>query len=515
MSRVRGPGLWRCLAAALAVLLGLPLAGTVHAQSPEPAGAPAANRIWGLVFTKGGEAYAGFLRFVSARHSANWADSFQAEQSVGDEPFRAWANAFRDGAPSVRTVELKGYRITWNAGEDDFSSRSGDFPGSRVIRIPYGSLADLKGQPPRGPTLFLSIGLRAPGTNDGEAPRKPEHVWSGAGRGLILRYTEEWRSTTIEVEGLDGAHATVAFRDVESVSFDPPPDAGEPPSAPLFGTAVDRSGRSFTGFVNLNGDIVVESDILEGWLDGQRSRSIPLDGVRAVERVTVETGRGPSEGLRLTLAAGEVVELTPGRERRGSSIAVAVTDPGFGTVTIDWQAFSALHLHDPGGDAVRSAGCQGDRVGLAPTAFNYDTFGGGTPLRGTVVTGTGEAYEGRIRWGTMKEWSWDLLHGAMDGAELAVRFANIRSIERMVAPDPPPDPARTGTAPRGRIRVNLLDGRTCEMSVQGDVGPGDAGILVRPADDGTDEDRSGWRLIGWQDVRIVRFEHPGRQGPGS
>ncbi len=457
----------------------------------------------------------GFLRFVSARHSASWVDSFQAEQSVGDEPFRAWANASREGAPSVRTVELKGYRITWNTGEDDFSGRSGDFPGSRVIRIPYGSLANLRGQPPRERTLFLSIGLRGPGANDGETPQKPEHVWSGAGRGLILRYTEDWRGTTIEVEGPDGSHAAVAFKDVESVLFRPPPGAGEPPSAALFGTAVDRSGRSFTGFVNLNGDIVLESDTLERWFDGQSSGSIPLGGVRALERVTVETGRGPAEGVRVTLATGEVVELTPGRERRGSSVAVAVTDPGLGTVTMDWEAFSALRLHDPRGDAAGSAGCQGDRDGLAPTAFHYDTFDGGTPLRGTVVTGTGEAFEGRIRWGTLKEWSWDHLHGSMDGTELAVRFANIRSIERMAAPDLLPDPARAGDAPAGRIRVNLQDGRTCEMSVHGDVGPGDAGILVRPAHDGTDEDRSGWRLIRWQDVRIVRFEHPAGGVPGS
>ena len=515
MSGIRGPGLLPHLPVVLLCLLSSSLAGPVLAQSPEPAEAPAANRIWGVVFTKGGEGYAGFLRFVSARHSASWVDSFQAEQSVGDEPFRAWANAIRDGAPSVRTVELKGYRITWNTGEDDFSSRSGDFPGSRVIRIPFGSLADLRGQPPRGRTLFLSIGLRGPGANDGETPPKPELVWSGAGRGLILRYTDDWRSTTIEVEGLDGAHATVAFRDVESVAFQPPPGAGEPPSAPLFGTAVDRSGRSFTGFVNLDGNTVLESDILEGWFDGRSSRSIPLGDIRALERVTMETGRGPSEGLRVTLAAGEAVELAPGRERRGSSIAVAVTDPGLGTVTMDWEAFSALHLHDPDGDAAGSAGCLGDRVGSAPTALGYDSFDGGTPVRGTVVTGTGEEFEGRIRWGTLKEWSWDLLHGSMDGTELAVRFANVRSIERMAAPDQPPAPGGAGDAPAGRIRINLLDGRTCEVSVQGDIGPGDAGILVRPADDGTDEDRSGWRLIRWRDVRIVRFEHPGRGVPGS
>ena len=121
MFGIRGPGRLPHLPVVLLCLLSSSLAGPVLAQSAEPAGAPAANRIWGMVFTKGGEAYVGFLRFVSARHSASWVDSFQAEQSVGDGPFRAWANAIRDGAPSVRTVELKGYRITWNTGEDDFS----------------------------------------------------------------------------------------------------------------------------------------------------------------------------------------------------------------------------------------------------------------------------------------------------------------------------------------------------------------------------------------------------------
>ncbi|MCY4574513.1 MAG: hypothetical protein OXF01_17155 [Gemmatimonadetes bacterium] len=480
------------------------------------------------MFTKAGEQHEGFLRFASARHAASWVDSFQMEQSVEDQPFRAWAKASRGGAPSVRTVELKGYRITWNTDEDDFSRRSGDFPGSRVIRIPYGSLTQLRGQPPRGRTQFLTVQLRREGAGDGETPRRPEHVWSGARQSLILRYTEDWRGTTIEVEGPDDARATVAFRDVERVEFAVAPAGLAPGSGRLFGTMEDRSGNSFTGLVTWDGDKVLRADTLDGWFDGPLPRPIPLRDIRSIEGVGREAREGETGGARLTLATGEVFELTKDPGARGSPVAeIMVVDPGLGTVTVGWEDFGVLHFH---GAAQGPARPQGD--GAAPEAVGRTFFAASVPLRGTVVTDAGEEIAGRIRWSTLKEWSWDVLSASLGGTEMAVRFANIRSIEQLAVSDLPPDGTTAPTHRLGRVRVTLLDGRTYELLGHGDLGSGNTGILVWSAPPGGESDstagepdsaqapasdsgdagptgdaRPSWRLINWEDVRMVRFEH--------
>ena len=521
MLRLRDRRWWRCLPLVLVLLLNSPLTGPARGQSRERTGAQAADRIWGRVFTKAGEQHEGFLRFVSAQHAASWADAFQATQSVETEPLSTWANASRSGAPSVRTVELKGYRITWNTDEDDFSRRSGDFPGSRVIRIPYGSLEQLRGQPPRGRTQLLTVQLRREGAGDGETPRRPEHVWSGARRSLILRYAEDWRGTTIEVEGPDDARATVAFRDVERVEFAVAPAGLAPGSGRLFGTMEDRLGHSFTGLVTWGGDKVLRADTLDGWFDGPSPRPIPLRDIRSIERVGGEAREGQSEGARVTLAAGEVVELTKDHGARGSPVAeIMLVDPGLGTVTVGWKDFGVLHLH---GDAKGPARPQGD--GAAPEAVGSNFFGANAPVQGTVVTDAGEEIAGRIRWSTLKEWSWDVLSGSLGGTEMAVRFANIRSIEQLAVSNLPPDGTTAPTHRPGQVRITLLDGRTYELSGHGDLGSGNTGILVWSAPPGGEPDsaqapasdsgdagatgdaRPGWRLINWEDIRMVRFEH--------
>ena len=535
---IRGPGWLPRLPLVLLFLLTSSFAGPVRGQSQERTGAQAADRIWGRVFTKGGEQHEGFLRFASARPAASWADSFQATQSVETEPLSTWANASRAGAPSVRTIELKGYRITWNTGSEDFSRRSGDFPLNRVIGIPYGSLRILRGQPPRGRTQFLTVQLRRERAGDERNSRRPEHVWS-AGRGsLILHYTEPWQGTTIEVERPEGGRATVAFGDVERVEFAVAPGGLAPGSGRLFGTMEDRSGNSFTGLVTWDGDKVLRADTLDGWFDGPSPRPVPLGDIRSIERVSLEARQGQSEGARVTLATGEVVEFTGGNEKRGSVIAdVVVVDPGLGTVTVGWEDFSAMHFRSEA-ERPRDRPGNGDRV--ATEAVDFDTFDGSTPLRGTVVTDVGEEIAGRIRWSTLKEWSWDVLSGSLGGTEMAVRFANIRSIEQLAVPDLPPDGTTASANRPGRARVTLLDGRTYELTGHGDLGSGNTGVLVwsvppggepespagepdsaqAPASDAGDavaagDARPGWRLINWEDVRMVRFEHMARREPGS
>ena len=104
----------------------------------------------------------------------------------------------------------------------------------------------------------------------------------------------------------------------------------------------------------------------------------------------------------------------------------------------------------------------------------FPRFDGGSPIRGTVYTEGGEAYEGEIMWDADETYTWEILNGDIRDIEFHIEFGNIAQIEK------------TG---RGAL-VTLHDGRTFELSGSNDVDHGNRGILVRT--DGR-EFESDWR----------------------
>ena len=94
------------------------------------------DRIWGRVFTEGGEVHEGFIRALRWQAAASWADLLLASKEIPDEHYQDWLDATRGGEPHVGTVELKGYRITWEQKHPSFErgQRSG---------IRFGHLSEL------------------------------------------------------------------------------------------------------------------------------------------------------------------------------------------------------------------------------------------------------------------------------------------------------------------------------------------------------------------------------------
>ncbi|MYI07213.1 MAG: hypothetical protein F4059_07865 [Gemmatimonadetes bacterium] len=495
---VPGPPCLRGLAVALLALLLHTAPG--HAQ-PEA-------RIWGRITLKDGEQREGFLRFHGEQNAASWGDIFESRQDIGDGPRQSWIEASRGHGPFVRTLELRGYRISWN-------DRSDDFPRQRTIRVPFGSVRAIVVH-----NHNLEVALRS-GTEDQETPG------SRAGR-LVGEMDDDWPETRIDVDHPLNGITSISGEDVERIDFSAAPGGREASSARLAGIVEDDSGRSFRGLVTWDDRAVLLSDTLGRRLSESSEPPIRFDEVRSIER--------DADGTRATLASGEVVELTGGGRRvrtvsvrvgtrvqvqvehagRGRNPAdeIMVVDPELGTVTIDWDDFSALRL-DPAD------------VGAAS---GYDDFDGALPLRGVVVTHDGEELEGRIRWNGLKEWSWDRLHAYSDGVEIATAFGRIRSIEQIAFPDTSAELRQVpGSSERGRALLTLRDGRTYEVTGYNDLGLRNLGILVQTgatagepglssasgdgADAGTGID-GDWRFVGWDDVREVRFVHDRGADPG-
>ncbi len=419
--------------------------------SPPPAQAQSQDRIWGRVTTTDGETHTGFVRF---RGVATWSDFLVAEKNIPDESYQDWLDATRDGMPHVRVVEFKGHRISWE-------ERHPDFPAISNAGIRVGHLAAITADSAGHVEVLNRAGFRL----ELEEPR-----W-------------RWRDIVVDAEHRDRP-VRLHGRDVTRIEFASTPERASAPSRRLHGTVHDRSGRSFTGFVdarafNRGGRTYLDSHLLDDFEDEYRNY-IPFDRIQSLER----SGRGVSA----TLVTGEVLNLDD--EESGpfrSPGPVRVSDPSLGMVEVEWQAFRSIRFHAP----ARPVG--------------YGAFDGGYRLHGTVITRNGEEFSGHIRWDSDEEWSWERLDGFSEDVDFAIEFANILRIER---------------AGEDGARVTVRDGRTFELTGSNDVGGDNKGIFVFLTGSGEAgaADPAGdpeWRYVAWEDFHAARFGHGEARRPGS
>ena len=476
-----------------------------------PAGAQSDGRIWGRVVTTGDEIHEGFLRFHGEQDAASWVDAFRSIQDVpSDGSMRAsWLDASRGGSPFIRTIELRGYRISWN-------DRSDLFPSERTLRVPFGSIGTIV---IHGHNIEVVLRNDPAGVADsvGRAGRGPR---PRASRRFIGRMERHWGDTRIDVEHPLRGNASVLGDDVRRIELSAVPGGHRASSARLFGSVLARSGRTFQGLITWDNRAVLQSDTLRGRFEGSARPAIRFEEIRSIER---SAGRA-----QVTLVSGDVVAMAGGVGRqRDPAREVTVADPWIGTVTIDWDDLSVLHLRPEGARADQrlSGSGQAGETGLAG-GLAYDDFDAGTLLHGVVLTHDGEAVEGWIRWNAIRGWSWDRLYASSADVGVAVEFGNIRTIEQLGQPDHDPGRGRRpGVSMPGRALVTLLNGDAYEMTGTSDLGSGNLGILVRtdssraepdaPSGPGSESEpgdgaASGdWRFVAWEDVREIRFEQSG------
>ena len=349
---------FRAFGCALLSVLGL--SGPVWAQD--------ADRIWGRVHTTSGEVHEGFIRWD--RNEVSWVDILDGSKEVPGENYLAWLES-RGDEPPVRTIDLLGFRISWEESDPDFPSTSasgirfGHLSSLRVIgrdhvelALRSGELLDLEGGAVRRSIREISVDV--------------------AGRGRVELDRSEF----------------------DQVHFSAVPSGARASARRLHGTVEDRQGNRYTGYVSWDRDGILTSDVLEGEeVDGGDERQIRFDEIASIARVP--------GGARIVLVNGVERDLTGTRDVGRRNRGIQISDLGLGRVEVEWSEFRVLRLHEP------------ERV------VGYDAFDGGRLLVGTVVTQSGEEIDGLIRWDADEAASWEMLNGRADDVDFTIELGNV------------------------------------------------------------------------------------------
>ena len=269
------------------------------------------------------------------------------------------------------------------------------------------------------------------------------------GRGLRALVVDDPRQGVAELK----------WRDLEAVEFMAAPDGIIPWGERLYGTLVTRAGLEFTGYLTWDMDEILTTDILDGEDQDGVDREIAFSDVISIRRES-------SRAARVVVESGEEMVLRGTNDVGRANRGISVSDPTLGQVKVGWKDFSEVHFR------------------RAPVQTTYEEFDGGRPIRGTVVTESGEELTGDIRWDNDEEYTWEMLDGDYKGIDFTVEFSQITSI------------AKRGYS----AAVELVDGRTFQLSGTNDVNPGNRGITIRSEDGST-------HRVEWDDFRELRLHH--------
>ena len=351
----------------LALALGL-IAHPLTAQDD-------ADRIWGRVSTTSGEVHEGFLRWD--RNEGSWGDILDGSKPVAPEVYEQWIRLTREGERPVRTLDVRGYRVSWN--EED-----PDFPLLSPTGVRFGHLRALTVMGDDEAEIVLKSGERmtlSGGSTD----------IGGSIRDLIVAPPGE---DEIELD----------WPDIERVTFGAVPAGVRASSPRLYGTVEDYLGNRFTGYISWDLDEILESDILDGDDPEGDTQRIAFSEIRSIV--------GGRRGSTVTLHDGEVLELDDSNDVERGNRGIQISDPAVGMIEVEWAEFKRIDFLP------------------APEATTYQAFDGGHRLAGTVTTQSGETISGLIRWDADEEWTWEFLDGRWDDVKFTVEFANVARIAR-------------------------------------------------------------------------------------
>lgn len=227
----------------------------------------------------------------------------------------------------------------------------------------------------------------------------------------------------------------------------------------LHGTVRTRSG-DFTGFIQWHREESVGSDELNGrTADGDRA--VRFDTIRAIAR------RSP-DSAAVTLVDGSELVLSGTSEVGEGNRGIYVDDPRYGRVLVSWDAFERVEF---------SPGVSGPA---------YDDFPPGGLLTGSVTTRSGRRLTGRLVYDLDESEITETLDAPFQGVNYTIPFGLIASI---VLPDQ-------------RAAVTLHSGEKLELERTGDLGEGNAGVLVFV------EDRKDPDYVPWTDIAQIELNRP-------
>src|SRR6185312_8891380 len=236
----------------------------------------------------------------------------------------------------------------------------------------------------------------------------------------------------------------------------------------LHGTVRTRQG-DFTGFVQWDREKCVGSDELKGHA-AKAELSLRFETIRSIAR------RSRDSAL-VTLLDGREIALSGTRDVGHDNRGIYVDDRRYGRVLISWDAFERVDF---------SPGAPED------TGPAYGDFPPGRPLTGSVTTRAGSRLAGRLVYDLDESETTETLDASSQGVDYTIPFGLIASIK-------PPGREERGAQ---RARVTLQSGEELHLERTGDLGAGNAGLLIFVAGSQRPE------YVPWTDVEQVDLNRP-------
>ena len=360
------------------------------------------GRICGVIHTRDGDTFEGPIRWD--KNEAFWDDILDG---IKEREGR------HDGRRREKHIEIFGIRINWDEHVEESKGSCG---------IKFGHISSLERRSRNRAILRLKSGEKV--TFHGYST----DVGSGV-REIVIDDFEE-------------GEIVLDWGDLDEIEFKECDKAGKKERR-LYGQVESRRGETFKGFICWDIDELFESDILDGEEKG-RTRKIPFRRIKAIER------RSRSSAW-VYLKKGDQMKLSGTNDVDSGNRGIAVLDPYFGQVTVEWEDFDRCDFLEGGEEYLKT----------------YGEFDGGYPLYGIVYDEDGESYEGHIRWDDDETQSWELLDGEYRGLEVDVEFGQIESIER-----------RSSNA----AEVTLRNGSSFKLEDSNDVNDENRGIFITTED---------------------------------
>lgn len=251
---------------------------------------------------------------------------------------------------------------------------------------------------------------------------------------------------------------------IRAIEFLPAGRRGRGPDR-LHATVHTRRGAEFTGFVQWDHEQCLGSDELTG-LDAEgKERRLRFDAIRAIAPQSQKSSV-------VALLDGEDLVLAGNREVSQGNRGVFVDDTRYGRVLVSWAAVERVVF---------------DRAGSGP---GYGEFPAGGPLKGSVTTTDGRRLAGRLVFDLDESEITETLDAPSAGVDYLLPFGLVASIALPGQNERESQPAR----------VTLLSGEELKLECRGDLGPGNAGLLVFAEGGGRPE------YVRWSEVHRVELE---------
>jgi hypothetical protein len=234
--------------------------------------------------------------------------------------------------------------------------------------------------------------------------------------------------------------------------------------ARLHGTVRTRLGE-FTGFIQWDRHDCVGADELDGRaLDGGE-RQLRYDTIRSIARQS-------RDSVLVTLIDGRAIALSGTREVGRGHRGIYIDDVRYGRVLIPWDAFERVEFN---------------RRGSGPA---YSDFRPGRPLAGSVTRRDGRRLTGRLVFDFDESETTETLDIESQDIDYYIPLDLVTSIVTR-------DGEARDTQP---TRVTLRDGEQLYVERAGDVGDGNAGMLIFV--DGGERPE----YVSWADVEQIDFD---------